>query len=424
MDSSLGLCENNLGKKRDLDLHISFVIDGQPLRADISDGRYYTGPSDSFMEEISVIYLDHAATAPLCREAFEAMQPYLTERFGNPSALYDAGTEGRRALNAARRQIAQALGADPAEIFLTSGGTESDNLAIIGTLLARPGKKHIITSMLEHPAVFETVRRLERFGYRVTYLRPDENGRIRVREAGEAVCADTALISVMYANNETGVLQPVRELGELAASAGIPFHTDAVQAFGHVPVSVRGDNIGLLSASAHKFGGPKGIGFLYARQDCRPEPLFMGGGQEAGLRSGTEATALAAGMGAAAAAACRDMEQNRERLETLAKLFVQELEQKNSRVRILLKGSGNRLPGFVVLLLAGQESSRLVMALNRAGICVSGGSACAAGSGEPSRVLTAMGLLPEEIRGSLRITIGPENTREEVLEAAGAVAAL
>ncbi|MBQ8640060.1 MAG: cysteine desulfurase [Lachnospiraceae bacterium] len=405
-----------------------------------------------------MIYLDHAATTPLRREALEAMRPYLTDFFGNASAAYRLGVRSRKALNVARRAIASTIGADPTEIYFTSGATESDNWAIRGAALARMERgRHIITTKIEHPAVLETCRQLERFGFEVTYLDVNRNGVVSTDSLRRAIRPDTVLISVMYANNETGVLQPVGEIGKIAQEHGILFHCDAVQAYGHVPVDPKAAGIDLLSVSGHKFGGPKGVGYLYVRQGIKLEQLLCGGGQESGMRSGTEAVASIAGMAAAAEAACGSLEASAGRVRELREALELGLREaipgvvihggeswspaagrngsgencrslagtdarvENCQPAAGIHGTENRLPGIASIRFPGVEAEQLMIRLDMRRIYVSGGSACSTGSRKPSHVLTAMGVSEQEIRGTLRFSLGEENTMEEILETVKAV---
>lgn len=370
----------------------------------------------------SMIYLDHAATTPLLEEAKEAMLPFLQEEFGNASALYRPGTKARRAVNGSRRAIAQTLQCDHMEIYFTSGGTEADNWAIKGTAMALMEKgRHIITSVMEHPAVQKTCSQLERFGFCVTRLGINRDGVISLEELRQAIRPDTILITIMTANNETGVIQPIREIGEIARQHGILFHTDAVQAYGHIPLVPKNMNIDLMSVSGHKFGGPKGIGFLYVRQGVRIEPLLSGGGQESGMRSGTESPALSAGIGKAAQISQLQMEENAKRQRRNRDYLKARLVELIPKVQVYESGA-ECLPGFLSVSFPGKEAEQLIAALDREDIYVSGGSACASAAREPSRTLTAIGLAPDRIKGTLRITVGPENTEAEMEKTARVLA--
>lgn len=361
-----------------------------------------------------MIYLDNAATTRLSEEVFEAMLPYLKEEFGNPSAVYSLAGKAKKVLAESRRVIAETLGAQPEEIFFTSGGSEADNWAVCSAAEGlREKGSHMIVSKVEHHAVINTCKALEKQGFQVTYLDVDEYGAVDPAKLEAAVRRDTVLISVMYANNEVGTLEPVREIAEIAARHGILFHTDAVQAYGHLPISVRDGRIGLLSASGHKFHGPKGTGFLYVRKDVRLSPLIYGGGQERGLRGGTENVAGIAGLAAAAKCAAERMEQNERYLRRLSEHMAGRLLAEIPG--ILMNGHPEkRLPGNVSVCIPPLEGEAVLIELDMAGICASSGSACATGSREPSHVLLAMGRTPEQAKGSLRFTLSEENTLEEI----------
>ena len=369
-----------------------------------------------------MIYLDHAATTRTLPEAVEAMLPYFTEYYGNAGGIYRLGSESKRALMRARETVAETLGAEPNEIYFTSGGTESDNWAIKAACEAcRAGEGHIITSKIEHHAVLHTCEYLEKRGAAVTYLDVDADGLIDPERLKRAIRPDTILISVMYANNEIGTIQPIQEIGEIAAERGILFHTDAVQAYGQLPIDAAGSHIDMLSASAHKFGGPKGAGFLYISQKARLLPFIHGGQQERGRRAGTENVAGIVGMEAAVRHAYRTMEEKAERETALRDHLIGRLLREIPDVK--LNGHPTRrLPGNVNVSFAGVEGETVLIMLDMEGICASSGSACASGSLDPSHVLRAVGLTPELARGSLRLTIGEENTREEIDTAADTLA--
>ena len=360
------------------------------------------------------IYLDNAATTPLAPEVLQEMMPYLTECFGNPSGVYATGREARRALEAARERTAKAIGAEKQEIYFTSGGSESDNWAVFGAAAAGRGR-HIITSAIEHHAVLRPCRQLEKQGYEVTFLPVDGTGRVDPADVERAVRADTALISIMTANNEIGTLQPVAEIGAIARERGIPFHTDAVQALGAVPLDMRTMPVDLLSISAHKFHGPRGIGALYIRRGTRIEPLIRGGAQERGLRAGTENLPGAVGLGKAAEEAVRDLESRTERIRALRDLLIDGIREALPEAR--LNGDPvNRLPGNVHFSFPGADGEALLLRMDLAGIACSGGSACTSGSTEISHVLTALGQDPESARGGLRMTLGDRTTEAEIRE--------
>lgn len=360
------------------------------------------------------IYADNAATTPLCESALRAMTPYFTEYYGNPSNIYSLGRQAKKALETARETVAECLGAQPNEIFFTSCGSESDNWAIKGTAakLAKTGKRHIVTTEIEHHAVLNPCRALERNGFSVTRLGVHGDGLVRPGELEEALRPDTALVSVMFANNEIGTVQPAEEIGAVCKQRGVLFHTDAVQAAGHLPIAVNRLNADLLSISGHKFGGPKGVGVLFIRRGTELEPLIDGGAQERGRRAGTENVAGAVGLAAALKEACAHREETEARLTALRdRLAEGMLKISGSR----LNGDPKkRLPGNVNVCFEGVEGETLVLLLDEKGICASSGSACTAGSTDPSHVLLALGLPRELARGSLRLTLGNENTAEDV----------
>lgn len=358
-----------------------------------------------------MIYLDHAATTRVKEEALNAMLPYLREQFGNPSSLHGPGLAAKKALRSARERIAAVLGCEINEILFTSGGTESDNQAIKGFLLANPAKgKHIITSAIEHPAVLRTCEFMKRFGYELTVLKPDENGIISAKDVERAIRPDTTLISIQYANNEIGVIEPVREIGEAAAERGIAFHTDAVQAVGQLPIDLKTLPVTMLSASGHKFGAPKGVGFLYVRNGTKLEPLFHGGPQEKRLRAGTENVPSIVAMAKA--------------LELTAEVttgtYVQTLrDHMEARIRaeipdIIINGAAApRLPGSLSISIDGVEATSVLVFLDLAGIAASGGSACSSAENKPSEVLQAIGREEPYLSGTVRFTFSADNTLEE-----------
>jgi len=362
------------------------------------------------------IYLDNAATTAVRPEVEEAMRPYFCEQFGNPSGLYEFATANLKAIKKTRENIAEMLNCNPEEIYFTSGGTESDNWAIKGICAANSEKgKHIITSRIEHHAVLNTCRFLEKLGYEVTYLNVDENGFVNLNELRNAVRQDTVLISVMAANNEIGTLQPLREIGSIAAKSNIVFHTDAVQAFGQIELDVKRLNIDLLSASAHKFGGPKGVGFLYVKEGIDVEPLLHGGGQERKLRSGTENVAGIVGMGKACELLKRNFKERTEKERVLRDYLIKRVIREIPYSR--LNGSVKyRLPGNANFSFQYVDGSSLVIMLDMEGISVSSASACSAGSGKISHVLEAIWLPEDVARGSLRITLCEDTTVEEIDE--------
>ncbi|MEG1875277.1 MAG: cysteine desulfurase NifS, partial [Angelakisella sp.] len=347
---------------------------------------------------------------------FEAMRPWLLENYGNPSSIYSIGRESHLAVDKARRQTAQALGCQPGEIYFTSGGSEADNWAIKGTAhrLAEKGKKHIITTAFEHHAVLHTCQALEKEGFSVTYLPVDHNGLITPAQVAAAIRPDTALVSIMYANNEIGTVLPIAEIGLVCKKAGVLFHTDAVQAVGHLPIQVEAQNIDMLSMSAHKFHGPKGVGALYIRKGPVPMTLIDGGGQEKGKRAGTENISGIVGLGAAITEAVGKLDKEAIRVSAMRDRLIATLIK---LPRVTLNGHPTkRLPGNVNLSFEGIEGESLLLMLDNAGICASSGSACTSGSLDPSHVLLAIGLPHEIAHGSLRLSLGDYNTEAEVDE--------
>jgi len=359
-----------------------------------------------------LLYFDHAATTPTDPAVLEAMLPYFGGRFGNASSAHGAGREAIKAVDEAREAVAKAIGAEIHEIYFTSGGTESDNWAIEGIAEAYPDKKHLISSKIEHPAVLRSLERLEKRGYEITYLTPDASGRVDPLHAVKAMREDTLLVSLMLANNETGVIQPVREIFLEAKSRGILTHTDAVQAVGAIPVDVKVLGADLLSLSAHKFYGPKGVGALFVRKGIKIRGFLLGGEQERGLRGGTYNTPAIVGLGAAISLAASTIEERGKKLALLKEYFLTKLSERLPFVK--RNGGEPALPATVNLLFYGVKNTDLLAALDREGIAASAGSACASGSVEPSHVLTAMGLSPSEVRSSLRFSFGKDNTTEEV----------
>ena len=361
------------------------------------------------------VYADNAATTKLSPAAKEAMLPYFDEIYCNPSSLYTLGQEAAEHLLACRTEIAQLIGAaDPREIVFTSGGSEADNQAIISAARngARKGKKHLISTKFEHHAVLHTLDKLRKEGFDVTLLDVHENGVVRVEDVAAAIREDTALVSVMFANNEIGTIQPIRAIGALCRERGIPFHTDAVQAVGHVPVDVQEMNIDLLSCSAHKFHGPRGVGFLYAKRGIPLTNIIEGGAQERGKRGGTENTPAIAGMAAALREAVDHMVENTEKVTHLRETLIAGL---STIEHARLNGDREqRVPGTVNFCFEGIEGESLLLLLDRKGIAASSGSACTSGSLDPSHVLLALGLPHEVAHGSLRLSIGEYNTMEEI----------
>lgn len=360
------------------------------------------------------VYFDHSATTRVLPEVFDAMTPFFLDKFGNSSSIHSFGKEAKAALEDSRKHVANLLNADPSEIIFTSGGTESDNLAVKGVAMYKGKMKgHIITTMVEHHAILEPCEFLKRFGFEVTYIPVSSEGLVEPAEIERAIRNDTVLISVMMANNEIGTIQPIREIGRIAQSKSIPFHTDAVQAIGKLPIDVKADDIDLLSLSAHKFHGPKGVGVLYVRKGTKIEPIIHGGGQERGLRSSTVNVAGVVGLGRAAQMAKRDLEPTAEKMKRLRDKMlraVPELIPKSyvngHRTKRLVNNAHLRFD-FI-------EGEGLILQLDLKGIAASTGSACSTGSLEPSHVLLALGLTHQQAHGSLRITLGRENTEEEV----------
>jgi cysteine desulfurase len=361
-----------------------------------------------------IVYMDHSATTYTKKEVLEVMIPYYSEHFGNPSSIYSIAGDSRKAIDVARVQVAKALGADPDEIYFTSGGSESDNWAIKGVAFANRKKgNHIITSAIEHHAVLHTCKYLEKEGFTVTYLPVDRYGMVDPADLEKAITEETVLVSVMFANNEIGTIEPITELGAIAHNHNVYFHTDAVQAIGNVPVDVKAQNIDMLSLSAHKFYGPKGIGALYIRKGVKIENLIHGGGQERKRRAGTENIAGIVGLGKAIELATADVDGHNRRIQGMRDRLLQ---------GILIKIPGSHLNGHKEKRLSGNinvsfefiEGESLLLLLDDEGICASTGSACTSGSLEPSHVLLATGLPVEISHGSLRLTLGDINTEQDV----------
>ncbi len=362
----------------------------------------------------NMIYADNAATTKMSRTAINAMLPYMEEIWGNPSSLYEAGQKAAEALWSARERIAACIKAAPREIYFTSGGSEADNQAIISAARfgARSGKKHIVSTAFEHHAVLHTLEKLEREGFEVELLDVHENGMVYPEQVAAAVREDTCLVTIMYANNEIGSVMPISEIGSICRERKIPFHTDAVQAAGHLPIDVEQQGIDLLSLSAHKFHGPKGIGVLYARQGIPLVNLIEGGAQERGKRAGTENVPAIMSMAAALEEACANMNQNTEKLIKLRDRLIDGLSQIPHSA--LNGDKKRRLPGNVNFCFEGIEGESLLLLLDDRGICASSGSACTSGSLDPSHVLLAIGRPHEIAHGSLRLSLCADNTEEEV----------
>ena len=363
------------------------------------------------------VYADNAATTPMSESVFEAMKPYLTEHYGNPSSLYRIGREARRAMTEARMKVARALNAkDPSEIVFTGGGSQADNLAIRGYVKGRSarGKKHIITSKIEHHAVLYTCEALEKEGYPVTYLDVDAQGHVDLEQLKSVITDQTALVTIMAANNEIGTIQNLKAISEIAHAHGAVFHTDAVQAIGHMHIDVQEMGIDMLSLSAHKFRGPKGIGALYVRRGIALEPLVYGGGQERGLASGTENVAGMVGLGQAIEDATgAHLDEKMGYVKKLTDRLVKGIMDTIPYTHYT-GDPVNRLPGTASFVFEAIEGEGLILRLDLAGICGSTGSACSTGSLDPSHVLMAIGLPHEIAHGSLRLTLGEQNTEEDV----------
>lgn len=361
-----------------------------------------------------MIYADNAATTKMSKTAINAMLPYLENLYGNPSSLYEFGQKAKEALEDARSRIAACLGADAREITFTSGGSEADNQAILtaAALGARKGKKHIISTAFEHHAVLHTLEKLKKQGFEITLLDVHSNGVVTSQQVAEAIREDTCLVTVMYANNEIGTIQPIEEIGAVCREKGVLFHTDAVQAVGHLHIDVKAQQIDLLSLSAHKFHGPKGVGALYVRRGIPLETVISGGGQERGKRAGTENVPAIMGMAAALEEACTGIEENSRKLTLLRDRLIAGLNQ--IPYSELNGAKEPRLPGNVNFCFEGIEGESLLLLLDEKGICASSGSACTSGTLDPSHVLLAIGRPHEVAHGSLRLSLGEEMTEKEI----------
>ena len=360
------------------------------------------------------IYLDNAATTKMSKTAIEAMLPYMDEEYGNPSSLHSPGQRANEALSDARERMAALLGCEARELTFTSGGSEADNQAILSAarLGEKRGKKHIISTAFEHHAVLHTLNRLEREGFEITLLEVGENGVLLPGQVAEAIREDTCLVTVMYANNEIGTVQPIKEIGQICREKGVLFHTDAVQAAGHLHIHVKEQNIDMLSLSAHKFHGPKGIGALYARKGIRLVNIIEGGAQERGKRAGTENIPAIMGMAAAFEDACRHIDEHAEKLTALRDELIAGLSE---IPHAILNGDAKkRLPGNVSFCFEGIEGESLLLLLDDKGVYASSGSACTSGSLDPSHVLLAIGRVHDIAHGSLRLSLSEENTEEEM----------
>ena len=368
------------------------------------------------------MYLDNSATTQVSEAVFEEMKPYFIEEFGNPSTLYGIGRESKKALELARQRVADAINAKPEEIIFTGGGSESDNLAVKGIAfkLAKKGK-HIITTEIEHPAIKETLHFLESLDFKVTYLPVYENGIIKIEDLKEAITDETILITVMHANNEIGTLQPIEEIGKIAREKGIKFHTDAVQSFGKVDVDVEKLNVDLLSLSSHKINGPKGVGALYIKKGTRVVPLIHGGGQERGIRAGTENVPGIVGFGKACELAVAQLDEHYEKLSAIRDELIEKVL--TTIPEAYLNGDKeNRLPNLVNFRFKAIEGESLILLLDAKGYQASTGSACSSNKLEASPVLTALGLDPVDVHGSLRISLSPESDTFNIDEFVGIIA--
>ena len=361
-----------------------------------------------------LIYLDNAATTQVYPEVLQEMLPFFSEVYSNPSAIYSFAGEAKRGVDHARETIANVIGAKTEEIYFTGGGSESDNWALKATAEAYANKgKHIITTTIEHHAILHTAQWLEKKGYEITYVNVDEDGKVKLDELEAAIRPDTILISVMAANNEIGTIQPLKEIGAIARKHGVLFHTDAVQAVGNIKIDVQSMNVDMLSMSAHKFYGPKGVGALYVRKGINFERIQDGGHQEKNKRSGTENVAGIVGLGKAIEIATYNIDRYNKKLLALRQYCISRLIENIKDIKI--NGDlTNRLPGNINVSFKGCDSSDILMKLDEVGICASGGSACSSGTATPSHVLMAIGLDRQWLEGTIRITLGDENTKEDI----------
>lgn len=360
------------------------------------------------------IYLDNSATTKLDKEVLKEMLPYLQENYGNPSSAYRIGRENKAIIEDARKQVAKVLNANTEEIYFTSGGSESDNMALKGVAFANQDKgRHIITSKIEHPAVLDTCKELERHGFEITYINVDKNGIVDLKQLETSIREDTILISIMFANNEIGTIEPIKNIGRIAKQYNILFHTDSVQAIGNIKIDVKELNIDSLSLSAHKFYGPKGIGALYVKKGVKFNKFINGGHQERNKRAGTENVAGIVGLGKAIELAYQDLEKHNKQIKELRDYYVEEIAKRIPYIKIN-GDTEKRLPGNSNISFRFIEGEGLLLNLDLKGICASSGSACTSGSLDPSHVLLAIGLPHEIAHGSLRISIGKYNTKEEI----------
>lgn len=365
---------------------------------------------------MKVIYCDHAATTMLKKEVFNAMIPYYTEEYGNASSIYSLGRKAKYAISEARQKVARVINANSKEIYFTSCGSESDNLALKGFCYANKDKgNHIITSKIEHPAILNTCKTLEKQGFEVTYLNVDKNGFVNLGELNNAITNNTILVSIMTANNEIGTVQDIEKIGEICKKKGIVFHTDSVQAIGNMKIDVRKMNIDMLSMSAHKFYGPKGVGALYVKEGIEFDRIQDGGHQENSKRSGTENVAGIVGLGKAIEISDNNLEKYCSKLLYLRNNFIDKIEEKIGKENIQINGDLiKRLPGNINISFRDIDSNLLLLELDKRGICASGGSACCSSSGSPSHVLAAIGLKKEWMNGTIRLTFGDDNSLEDI----------
>ncbi len=361
-----------------------------------------------------IIYLDHSATTMVNEEVLKEMLPFFSIEYGNPSSIYSIGRNAKRAVDNSRNRIAREINAKENEIFFTSGGSESDNLALKGIAYNLKEKgNHIITTKIEHPAILNTCKKLEKDGFKITYLNVDENGTISLKELEQSITEKTILISIMFANNEIGTIEPIEEIGKIAKKYNVYFHTDAVQAIGNIKIDVQKLNIDLLSMSGHKFYGPKGIGVLYVKEGTKISKLQDGGHQERNLRAGTENVAGIVGIGKAIELAYENFEEKISKIRKLRNYCINELKENFNNIKIN-GDEENRLVGNINVSFFNITGEELLLKLDEKGICTSAGSACSSGSGEPSHVLLAIGLPDELAYSTLRITLGNENTKDEI----------
>lgn len=363
---------------------------------------------------MDILYFDNSATTRVKDEVLNEMIPYLSEQFGNPSSSYSIGRNNKKAIDDARRKVADLIGAKPREIYFTSGGSESDNTALKGYAYANKNKgNHIITSKIEHPAILETCKTLEKQGFRITYLNVDKEGTVDLQQLRKSITKHTILISIMYANNEIGTIQPIEEIGKIAKANNIIFHTDAVQAVGNVDIDVQKMKIDMLSLSGHKFHGPKGVGALYVKEGVNFNRYIDGGHQEKNKRAGTENVAGIVGLGKAAELAKQHLIEHVEYLQELRDYYIEQVEK--NMVGVKLNGSREkRLPGNSNFSFKGLDGNAIMYELDSKGICVSTGSACSSGDNTPSHVLASIGLDKDMISGAIRVTFGEENKKEDV----------